>query len=153
MSRMRNAQNINPAENFGQSDPLGSTVCHGGVNFSLFSREALSVELLLFDREDDARPARVISIDPALNRTYHYWHVFVPSVQSGQIYGYRVHGPFNPGNGLRFDDDKILLDPYGRGIVVPRNYSRDAACKSGENTAAAMKSVVVDPATYDWERD
>ncbi len=153
MSQMRNGQNINPGENFGQSDPLGSTVCEGGVNFSLFSREALSVELLLFDREDDARPARVISIDPTMNRTYHYWHVFVPSAQSGQIYAYRVYGPYDPGNGLRFDADKILLDPYGRGIVVPRNYSRGAACKIGENAAAAMKSVVVDPSTYDWERD
>jgi glycogen operon protein len=54
---------------------------------------------------------------------------------------------------LRFDDDKILLDPYGRGIVVPRNYSREAARKSGENTVVAMKSVVVDSATYDWEGD
>ena len=153
MSRMRSARNINPAENFGQSAPLGSRVCHGGVNFSLFSREASSVELLLFDREDDARAARVISLDPAINRTYHYWHMFVPGVQSGQIYGYCVHGPFDPRNGLRFDDDKILLDPYGRGVVVPRNYSRKTARESGENTAGAMKSVVVDTATYDWERD
>jgi glycogen operon protein len=150
---MRNGQNINPSGNCGQSAPLGSTVCHGGTNFSLFSREALGVELLLFDREEDARPARVISIDPAMSRSYHYWYTFVPNVQPGQIYGYRVHGPFDPGNGLRFDGDKILLDPYGRGIVVPKSYSRDGASKSGENTAAAMKSVVVDPSAYDWERD
>jgi glycogen operon protein len=143
----------NPAENFGQSAPLGATLCRGGTNFSLFSREALQVELLLFDREDDARPARVISLDPATNRTHHYWHVFVPGARSGQIYGYRVHGPFDPPNGLRFDGEKILLDPYGRGIVVPRNFNRDAACKGGENTAIAMKSVLVDPDTYDWEGD
>jgi pullulanase/glycogen debranching enzyme len=64
-----NAQDINPAGNFGQSAPLGSTVCHGGVIFSLFSREACGVDLLFFDRQDDARPARVISLDPSLNRT------------------------------------------------------------------------------------
>jgi glycogen operon protein len=153
MPRKCHGQNINPAGNFGQSAPLGSAVCYGGVNFSLYSREASGVELLLFDREDDVRPARAVNIDPAMNRTHHYWHVFVPGVQSGQIYGYRVHGPFDPGNGLRFDCNKVLLDPYGRGMVIPRNYSRDAACKSGENTAAAMKSVVVYPATYDRQLD
>jgi len=111
------------------------------------------VELLFFDREDDARPARAINIDPATNRTYHYWHVFVQAVHPGQIYGYRVHGPLDPENGLRFDSTKVLLDPYGRGVVVPKNYNRDAACMRGDNTAAAMKSVVVDPSTYDWEGD
>src|SRR5215472_12107242 len=137
----------------GHSAPLGSTVCEGGVNFSVFSRKATSVELLLFDREDDARPQRIISIDPATNRTYHYWHVLVPAVQIGQIYGYRIHGPFEPANGLRFDPAKTLLDPYGRAVAVPKNYDRDAASNAGDNTACAMKSVVVDPHLYDWEGD
>ena len=111
------------------------------------------MELLLFDREDDGRPARVIPIDPAVNRTYHYWHVFVPGVQAGQIYGFRAHGPFDPARGLRFDPSKLLLDPYGRAVVVPKNYSRDAARMEGDNAATAMKSVVVDPHAYDWEGD
>ncbi len=111
------------------------------------------MELLLFDREDDGRPARVIHIDPATNRTYHYWHVFVPGVQSGQIYGYRAAGPFDPGNGMRFDAAKVLLDPYGRGVVVPRSYSRAAAEAEGDNAQTAMKSVVVDLRRYDWEGD
>jgi glycogen operon protein len=102
------------------SAPLGATVCRGGVGFSLFSRKASVVELLLFNREDDARPARVISIDPATNRTYHYWHIFVPDLQPGQIYGYRVDGPVDPANGQRFDPAKVLLDPYGRGVAVPQ---------------------------------
>jgi isoamylase len=109
--------------------------------------------LLFFDREDDPKPARVIQIDPQAGRTYHYWHVFVPGIQTGQIYGYRAHGPFDPARGMRFDPAKVLLDPYGRGVVVPNNYIRDAARKPGENTAAAMKSVVVDTRTYDWEGD
>ena len=144
---------IAPAASIGQSAPLGATVCHDGVNFSLFSRKASSVELLFFDRENDARPALVININPSTNRTYHYWHVFVPAAVPGQIYGYRVHGPLDPENGLRFDPGKILLDPYGRGVVVPKNYDREAACRSGENIAVAMKSVVVDPSTYEWEGD
>ena len=141
------------AENRGRSYPLGATTLPGGVNFSVFSRNATAVELLLFDREDDSRPARVIAIDPAVNRTYHYWHVFVPGVQPGQLYGYRVHGPSDPANGMRFDPAKVLLDPYGRGVVVPKNYSRDAARLEGDNAATAMKSVVTDSHAYDWEGD
>jgi isoamylase len=141
------------AESTSRSSPLGSTVRDGGVNFSIFSRSASDVELLLFDREDDARPVRVIGIDSFTNRTYHYWHVFVPGVQPGQIYGYRVHGPHDPASGMRFDSSKVLLDPYGRGVVVPKNYSREAAQQEEGNAATAMKSVVVDPSTYDWEGD
>jgi glycogen operon protein len=139
--------------NVGRSSPPGATVNDGGANFSLFSRTATGVELLLFDREDDAEPSRVIRLDPATNRTYHYWHVLVPGVRPGQLYGYRALGPPDPARGLRFDPAKVLLDPYGRGVVVPKNYSREAALRPGGNAASAMKSVVVDPAAYDWEGD
>jgi glycogen operon protein len=137
----------------GGSSPLGATVVDGGVNFSLFSRTATGVELLFFDREDDARPSRVVRIDPATDRTYHYWHAFVPGVRPGQLYGYRVAGPSAPARGLRFDPAKVLLDPYGRGVVVPKNYGREDARREGDNAATAMKSVVVDPGAYDWEGD
>jgi glycogen operon protein len=118
----------------------------------LFSRTASGVELLFFDR-DDAAPSRTVRLDPATNRTYHYWHVFVPDVRPGQLYGYRVEGPSDPARGLRFDPAKVLLDPYGRGVVVPKNYDREAAGRAGDNARTAMKSVVVDPTTYDWEGD
>lgn len=137
----------------GMSYPLGATVAAAGANFSLFSRSATSVELLFFDREDDSRPSRIIELDARTQRTYHYWHVFVPGVKAGQLYGYRVHGPWDPARGMRFDSTKVLLDPYGRGVVVPPNYSRQAAVQPGENTATAMKSVVADPSAYDWESD
>ncbi|QEG43152.1 glycogen debranching protein GlgX [Roseimaritima ulvae] len=137
----------------GQSSPLGATVVEGGVNFSLFSRTATSVELLLFDHTDAAAPARVIPIKPKSNRTYHYWHTFVPEIHAGQLYGYRVHGPCDPGRGIRMDANKVLLDPYGRGVVVPTGYDREAASEPGDNAATALKSVVVDPAAYDWEGD
>jgi isoamylase len=141
------------ADDFGRSSPLGATPRDGGVNFSLYSRNASHVELLFFDREDDAKPSRVIAIDPATNRSYHYWHVFVPGAPCGQIYGYRVHGPFEPALGLRFDSSKVLLDPYTRSVMVPKNYSREAASHPGDNAATAMKSVVVDSGGYDWEGD
>ena len=140
-------------ESCGRSSPLGATVLPGGVNFSVYSRNASGVELLLFNREDEIQPERMITVDPATNRTDHYWHVFVPRVRPGQLYGYRVDGPFDPASGMRFDASKVLLDPYGRGVVVPRNYSRDAAHIEGDNASTAMKSVVVDPHTYDWEGD
>ncbi len=125
----------------------------GGVDFSLFSRKATSVELLFFDHEDDALPSRVVDIDPETNRTYHYWHVFVPGIKPGQIYGYRVNGSFDPASGLRFDASKVLLDPYSRGVVIPKRYNRDIARQPGDNTAIAMKSIVFDPNAYDWEGD
>jgi glycogen operon protein len=138
----------------GRSSPLGATLYSGGVNFSLFSKHATGVELLLFDHVDAVRPARAVRIDPATNRTYHYWHTFVSGVTAGQLYAYRVDGPWDPAVGMRFDLTKVLLDPYGRGVAVPDGYDRDAAREAGSDTCAtAMKSVVVDPSAYDWEGD
>ncbi len=75
-------------------------------------------------------------------------------MEAGQLYAYRVQGPFAPENGLRFDHSKVLLDPYGRGVVFPAGYDRWAASRYGEdNAAVAPKSVVVDPSEYDWEGD
>jgi len=137
----------------GHSHPLGATLRAGGANFSLFSRSASRVELLFFDRADDARPARMIELDPHVHRTYHYWHVFVPGVEAGQLYGFRVHGLSDPAQGKRFDPAKVLLDPYGRSVVVPPTYEREAAAQPGDNAGTAMKSVVADAAAYDWEGD
>ncbi|MCP4192846.1 MAG: glycogen debranching protein GlgX [Planctomycetaceae bacterium] len=138
----------------GRSFPLGATVYPTGVNFSVYSKNANSLELLFFDQADDAKPSRRIQLLPNRNhQTFHYWHVFVPGITAGQIYAYRVDGPFAPEDGLRFDNTKLLLDPYGRSVAVPENYDRLAAERAGENTATAMKSVVTDPSAYDWEGD
>ena len=141
-----------PSPMTGRPYPLGATVADGGTNFSLYSRTAAGVDLLLFDRED-AGPSRSVPLDPVANRTYHYWHTFVPGVRAGQLYGYRVRGPSDPANGLRFDPAKSLLDPYGRGVVVPTGYAPETARRPGDNAPTAMKSVVVDPFDYDWEGD
>lgn len=111
------------------------------------------MELLLFERCDDPNPASVITLDPRVNRTYDYWHIYVPGLEPGQLYGYRAYGPDDPKNGKRFDAAKVLIDPYGRGVAVPQSYSRDAAALPGDNTDTAMKSVVTDPSTYEWEGD
>ena len=137
----------------GQTHPLGASMCRGGVNFSLFSRHATAVDLLFFNHVDDTRPTRVVPIESTQGRTYHYWHVFVPNIMPGQLYGYRVQGPFDPGEGLRYDSGKVLLDPYGRAVAVPAGYSRESATRPGDDSPTAMKSVVVDASTYDWEGD
>ncbi|MBV8073601.1 MAG: glycogen debranching protein GlgX [Acidobacteriaceae bacterium] len=150
---MRNGTTQATPVDVGRSSPVGVRLVPGGANFSLYSRHASEIELLLFDHENDARPSRVIRMDPIVNRTYHYWHIFAAGVHAGQIYGFRVHGPFDPVTGLRFDSSKVLLDPYARAVVVPKAYSRSAAGIEGDNTATAMKSVVIDPGAYDWEGD
>ena len=137
----------------GKSFPLGATVYSDGVNFSVFSKNATGIDLLLCDAVDDSRPAQVLTLDRRSNRTFHLWHVYVPNIQPGQLYAYRAHGPFAPCKGLRFDPDKVLLDPYGKGVVIPEQYSRDAAFRPGDNARCAMKSVVADPHTYEWEGD
>jgi isoamylase len=141
------------AEITGASAPLGATVLPGGVNFSVFSKDATRLELLLFDDANASVPAQVIPLAARTHRTYHYWHVFVPSLEPGQMYAYRAHGPFAPERGLRFDAQKLLLDPYGLAVAVPGGYDRAAASRPGANTACAMKSVVVDPGQYDWDGD
>ncbi|MCB0159407.1 MAG: hypothetical protein KDD83_14825, partial [Caldilineaceae bacterium] len=137
----------------GVSYPIGATLVDGGVNFCVYARDATQIDLLLFDRVDDATAAHTLILDPRRNRTYNYWHVFVPGISAGQIYAYRAHGPFAPHKGLRFDPGKVLIDPYGRGVAVPPAYSREAAINPGDNAPFAMKSVVIDPATFVWEDD
>jgi len=133
--------------------PLGALVEPDGVNFSVYSRNADRLELLLYDHVDAADPARVISLDPRRHRTYHYWHAFIPDLGPAQLYAYRAHGPADPARGFYFDPSKVLLDPYGRAIATPSDYRRSAACRPGRNDQHALKSVVADVSAYDWEGD
>jgi glycogen operon protein len=124
-----------------------------GVNFSLFSDHATAVELLLFDRSNQSVPTHVIRLDPQVNRTYYYWHVLVPGLGDGQIYGYRVHGPHEPHEGHRYNPAKVLLDPYARAVAYGDNWRRAEAHGEADNTYSALKSVVVDLEGYDWGDD
>jgi glycogen operon protein len=137
----------------GRPFPLGARPRAGGVNFSVHSRHAEGMALLLYDRVDAAAPAREIVLDRAPHRTGDYWHAFVPGVGPGQLYGWRARGPAGPRRGLYFDGDKVLLDPYGRAVAVPPGYSRLAASQAGRNDAVAFKSVVADDHAYDWQGD
>jgi isoamylase len=137
----------------GSSNPLGPSIYREGVNFSIFCRNGSSVSLLLFDGIDDVEPSRVVELNKNDNRTYHYWHTFVQGVKTGQLYGYRINGPYDPANGHRYDPDKILLDPYSKAVAIPIAYDRNAFSGPGKPTLPSMKSVVVDLSSYDWEGD
>jgi isoamylase len=111
------------------------------------------MELLLFDHYDDPVPARVIPLDPDINRTFYYWHIMVHGLKAGQLYGFRASGPYSPSQGLRYDRDKVLIDPYAQAVMYGDNYSRKAAQRPGDNCAQAIKSVVVDHRGFDWAGD
>jgi len=144
-----------PSAGLRQGHPahLGSQVTPGGVNFNVYSKYATAVELLLFDHEDAAEPSRCFPLDPRRHRTYHYWHCEVEGIGPGQIYAYRVEGPWAPERGLRFDRRNLLLDPYGLAVAVPAGYAPEAGRSHSGSAANAMKSVVADPFAYDWQGD
>ncbi|NEP42435.1 MAG: glycogen debranching enzyme, partial [Okeania sp. SIO2H7] len=137
----------------GHSFPLGATVYPDGTNFCIYSKNATAIELLLFDSPNSEKPTSIVPLNPKQNKTHFYWHVFVPGIEAGQIYAYRVSGPFAPEMGHRFDDRKVLLDPYALTVVGQDNHSREAAIAPGDNCALALKGVVVDTSSYDWEDD
>ena len=132
--------------------PSGSRLSQGGVNFSIFSRHAVHVELLLFASAEAPEPFQVIPLQKEVNRTFFAWHVFVLDLPLGTWYTWRMDGPNNVREtGLHFDKDKHLLDPWGRAISH-KNWNRADACRPGDNGATAMRCVVVDD-SYDWEGD
>jgi glycogen operon protein len=90
----------------GSPYPLGATVTPAGVNFSVFSYHSTRAELLLFDTEDATQPSSVVDLVPGTSRTSHYWHVYLPGIKAGQLYGYRMSGPYAPDLGHRFDPEK-----------------------------------------------
>lgn len=137
----------------GQSFPIGATLSKEGVNFCLFSKNAHRVDLLLFDHVEASTPAQVITLDAKKNKTYHYWHVMVSGLKAGQLYAYRISGPYDISRGHRFDPDHVLLDPYANAVAIPKGKETSSKAKSGKIITAPMKSVVCDLSNYNWEHD
>ncbi|MEN8174834.1 MAG: glycogen debranching protein GlgX [Pseudomonadota bacterium] len=136
----------------GKPHPLGATPDKEGVNFSLYSQQATRVELLLFENADDPEPAQVVAMTPEVNRTFFFWHTYVKGITPGWHYGYRVDGPRDEDAGHRFNPNKVLIDPYARGIsnLV---WDRVAACGNEDNLAKSMRGEIIDMSEYDWEGD
>src|SRR5215831_18572019 len=97
----------------GHEYPLGATVVDGGVNFALYSRSASAVFLLLFDTPN-GEPTDIIQLN---ERDKFIWHAQVRGVKAGQLYGYKVQGEYRPEWGLRFNDAKLMLDPYAKAVT------------------------------------
>ncbi|MBI2158914.1 MAG: glycogen debranching protein GlgX [Candidatus Rokubacteria bacterium] len=145
----------------GRPYPLGATWDGAGVNFSIYSEHATGVELCLFDgRGGDEQIARIRLTE----QTDQVWHVHLPEIRPGQRYGYRVHGPYDPTNGHRFNPAKLLLDPYAKAIDRTIRWSdtlfgyrvgdgdADVSCDTRDSAASIPKSVVVEPA-FTWGGD
>jgi glycogen operon protein len=144
---------------------VGTQKSGKGVNFVLFSRHATGVRLELFDHPEDAAPARVIDLDPTRNRTGDVWHVWVARIGSGQLYAYRVDGPYEPSKGHRFNSNRLLLDPCASAIsrlppwdfVSARGYDssapeQDLSFSKLDNARSMPKCVFVDE-PFDWGGD
>jgi isoamylase len=145
--------------------PLGTYAVGKGVNFALFSRNASRIRLELFDDPEDATAARVIDLDPARNRTGDVWHVWVEGIGPGQLYAYRVDGPYQPKDGQRFNFNKLLLDPCATAISKlptwkfgpargydPSVLDGDSACSMMDD-AGAMPKCVFTQEPFHWHED
>jgi isoamylase len=137
----------------GSPHPCGVTPDAEGVNFSIFSEGATSIELLLFKDPDDLEPEQVIWLDPKRHKSYHLWHVYVKGLQPGAGYAYRIDGPHDlHGQGHRFNPHKVLIDPFAKANSNTL-WNRIDALGHTDNLKSSMRSIVVDASHYDWEGD
>ena len=145
----------------GKNFPLGAALTPDGVNFAVYSQHAAEVFLLLFDTAD-GEPTDVIQLQ---NRDKFIWHVWVKGVRAGQLYGYKVRGEYRPEWGLRFNDAKLLVDPYAKAVsgkfrntdnlllaYDPQPGAGDRSPDPRDNTTIVPKAIVVDDA-FDWQGD
>jgi len=145
--------------------PFGAHPRGAGVNFAIFSRNATGVRLDLFDRVEDAMPARTIILDGSRNKTGDIWHVWLEGVRPGQLYGFRIAGPYEPTAGHRFNPSKLVVDPYASAIALvphrdfrlaagydPRAPEGDRSFSEIDDAASAPKCVVTH-ADFDWRGD
>jgi isoamylase len=145
----------------GSPYPLGATCTNEGVNFALYADNAAKVELCLFDSVNDTKESITIKIK---ERTHHIWHVFLPNLKPGQLYGYRVYGEYKPEEGHRYNHHKLLIDPYAKAIAGIIEWSdalfgyevghedEDLSFSTEDSAPFIPKSVVID-SQFDWGND
>ncbi len=144
---------------------LGTHVCDGGINFALFSRHANRVWLELFDNPDDVIPAKTFELDARMHRTGDIWHIRVYGIGKGQLYAFKVDGPYEPHRGHRFNRNKLLLDPYATALHgtkhwdfrKARGYDLKSPLKdlaySTENNARQSPKCLIAETNFDWQGD
>lgn len=145
----------------GRPFPQGATWDGTGANFAIYSENAERVELCLFESAEPGAPEERIELH---EKTAFVWHCFLPGIPQGQVYGYRVHGPYNPEAGLRFNPNKLLIDPYAKAIAGKVDWSTplfpyelnhpdaDLSFDPQDGAAGQQKCVVVSP-YFDWDQD
>lgn len=145
----------------GKAYPLGATWDKNGVNFALYSENATGVELCLFEKDKPEKESQRISVK---ERTHNIWHVYIPGLKPGQLYGYRVHGVYEPENGHRFNPNKLVIDPYAKAISGTIKWDdslfgyrighkdEDLSFSDSDSSHFMPKSVVIDE-NYNWEGD
>lgn len=139
----------------GHRNPAGATAGKDGTNFSLFSRHATTVQLLLYQKPDSIDPFQIIDLDPTENRTFYFWHVYVEGMSGeGKVsYTWRVDGPDYYDAGSRFDPAVELLDPWAKAVTTilwKRKYNRD---NNNDKDTTSMRAMVLPPSNYNWEGD
>jgi glycogen operon protein len=145
----------------GKPYPLGATYLGNGVNFAVFSEHATKVEVCLFDPEDPSRELKRYTLPES---THHVWHGFIPGLQTGTLYGFRAHGPYEPKRGMRFNPHKLLVDPYARALHGQVDFSApvyayvlgepdDDLTLDTRDSAAGVPKAVVLTDDFDWEGD
>lgn len=150
----------------GLPTPFGATVTAEGINFAVFSQNATAVWLEIFDHVDDAYAKQRLFLDPKRNRTGDIWHIFIDGLVGGQLYGWRVDGPYRPLHGHRFNVNKLLIDPYARAICGSYDMFSDAlygydklsalrvrSFSSLDSGAVTSKSVALPTAPMTWDTD
>ena len=145
----------------GSPRPLGATWDGEGVNFAIFSENATAVQLLLFDDADSGTPSATVSLQEVTDRV---WHAYLPDVRPGDLYGYKIDGPYEPSSGHRFNNRKLLIDPYAKAVsglidwdddlfgYTVGHADEDLSLDPRDSSAKMPKSVVVDPA-FTWGDD
>src|SRR5215212_1367463 len=145
----------------GQPYPLGATWDGEGVNFAVFAENAAGMDLCLFNSLDSKNEEDRIRLTEV---SHHVWHIYIPGLQPGQLYGYRAHGSYDPLNGLRYNPNKLLIDPYAKAISSPVVWNdalfgyimghpdEDLSFSETDSAPFAPRSVVINP-NFDWEGD
>lgn len=145
----------------GSPFPLGATIDKNGVNFAIYSENATKVELCFFENDTDEQEKAVVNIT---EKTGNIWHVYLPGIKSGQLYGYRIDGPYEPANGHRFNKNKLLIDPNAKAITQNLKWDKavygyewgnkdEDLSYSNENSAPFMPKCIVIDQQYDWGGD
>lgn len=136
----------------GKAHPLGATPDKFGVNFSLFSENATTIQLLIFKDSNDPEPVAAFDLNKETHNTFHFWHCYIEGLKPGYAYTYKIDGPQDRSNGFIFNKNKSIIDPYAK-LISNKLYKIETAQDDSDNTATSLRGKIVDVKKYNWEGD